>query len=351
MNTTFTINGATYTTNATGKYFYVTDDTRFQKRIPRKEYEAAYEQFVKEENERQNAAAENDEITDEQFCEMIAETEESNATEAGEEIAKEMLDEAMGELGYHPIDSEWNDIRYSTCDGQSKVMAWNTVEEGMEWVKEQELETEARMLENYCRHPEGTDLQKTAEFNQYGCVDCSKCNVQNCVHRDCMRRNPTIKGGLAECPRLKVKAEEPNHEMFTTNPVTGKTYYHGEDPDAKQPRAKKERKPRKSKNTAYTFSNGGVEFNLTAKQVDFIRHLPDTCFWQDGLDSAIWIDCLCDEIKGQFSNKPMTVGAMISTLCEKGLGARATGKVNGRKCTSFQLTAWGKAVAKDLGLE
>lgn len=117
---------------------------------------------------------------------------------------------------------------------------------------------------------------------------------------------------------------------------------------------KKVRKAKKAKaakkNAAYVFSNGGVEFTLTAKQVDFIRHLPDTCFWQDGLDSAIWIDCLCDEIKGQFSGKPMTVGAMISTLCEKGLGTRGKNRVNGRKCTSFALTDWGKAIAKDLGL-
>lgn len=252
---------------------------------------------------------------EEELAKLVAETEESNNTEAGKKIE---LDMAMEEMGYYPIDSEWNDIRYSTCDGQSKVMAWNTVEEGMKWVEEQKLGT--RMLENYCRHPEGTDLQKPAVLNQYGCVDCSKCNVQNCVHRDCMRRNPTSESGLAECPRLKVKAEEP-----------------------KQPKAKK---GRKSKDIAHEAE--GV--TLTAKQVDFIKHLPDTCFWENGLDSRIWVDCLCDEIGGQFEGKPMTVGAMISTLCEKGLGSRGSERRDGRKCTSFELTARGKAVAKSLGL-
>lgn len=107
---------------------------------------------------------------------------------------------------------------------------------------------------------------------------------------------------------------------------------------------------------------GGAEFEvgqppfsetviLTAKQMDFIRHLPDTCFWENGLDSCVWVDCLCDEIGGQFAGKPMTVGAMVSTLCEKGLGRRCKQKVNNRKATSFELTEKGKLVAQSLGLK
>lgn len=107
---------------------------------------------------------------------------------------------------------------------------------------------------------------------------------------------------------------------------------------------------------------GGAEFEvgqppfsetviLTAKQMDFIKHLPDTDFWENGIDSKIWVDCLCDDIKGQFEGKPMTVGAMISTLCEKGLGLRAKEKINNRKTTSFCLTEKGKLVAQSLGLK
>lgn len=102
----------------------------------------------------------------------------------------------------------------------------------------------------------------------------------------------------------------------------------------------KPRKAKKSKDVA--FECEGV--TLTAKQVDFIRHLPDTCFWENGLDSCIWVDCLCDDIGGQFAGKPMTVGAMISTICEKGLGSRGVEKRTGRKCTSFKLTTKGKLV-------
>lgn len=119
-----------------------------------------------------------------------------------------------------------------------------------------------------------------------------------------------------------------------------------------QGQEKAKRKPRKRipKSVGYRKEIDGVEVILTEKQLDFLNHLPDTCFWEDGTNSEIWVDCLCDEIGGQFKGKPMTVGAMISTLCEKGLGYRAKGRVNNKKCTSFGLTELGKQVAQDLGL-
>lgn len=120
---------------------------------------------------------------------------------------------------------------------------------------------------------------------------------------------------------------------------------------------KKPRKPRKSKDIAHEHKDGEVTITLTAKQVDFVLHLSDSDFWDRGLDSVLWCDVLCDEIKGQFEGKPMTIGAMVSTLCEKGLATRTkdrltdatTGK--SRKSTTFQLTEKGKEIAKELGLE
>lgn len=306
----------------------------------------------------------------------------------------------------------------------------------------------------YCRHPYGEDLSKPAEFNEFGCVDCSKCNVQECVHRDCMRRNPTWEGGLGECPRLKVEATKEidtddwndmqdsrnawtavdeitydvvasavrsfnktdaeveeimgiigkdakivmefndatsnlNADEFnsyikarldailnggadgnTTESLTEATEAHEEaettenTPDssnateslgeatenASEKKATKRTNKRVSKNTAWGKVIDNIDVSLTSKQVDFINHLPDTCFWEDGLDSVIWVDCLCDDIGGQFAGKPMTVGAMISTLCEKKLSIRATERRDGKKCTSFALTELGKKVAGELGL-
>lgn len=109
---------------------------------------------------------------------------------------------------------------------------------------------------------------------------------------------------------------------------------------------KKERKPRKSKDIAHE-SHGKT---LTSKQVDFIRHIPDTCFYENGLESTMWCDVLADEIGGQFAGKPMTVGAMISTLREKDLIYVQAEKVNGKKSKYFGFTDLGKKVAKELGL-
>ena len=140
---------------------------------------------------------------------------------------------------------------------------------------------------------------------------------------------------------LRVAKREAEESAKTEEPTTP------EEPKApKAPKAKRVRKPKDIGHTSTAVE--GV--TLTAKQVDFIRHLPDTCFWEHGLDSAIWVDCLCDDIGGQFKGKPMTVGAMISTLCEKGLGTRCKQRVNGKKATSFELTENGKLVAAELGL-
>lgn len=111
-------------------------------------------------------------------------------------------------------------------------------------------------------------------------------------------------------------------------------------------------KKRSKKNVAFTFTEmDGTETTLTEKQVDFIKHVPDTCFYENGLDSAIWIDVLADEIGGQFANKPMTVGAMVSTLREKGIISVGEDRVNGKRCKFFEFTELGKVLVGELGLK
>lgn len=275
---TFELFGATYTRKANGYcYAQCNGETSKTSRISKAEFEARYAEYAamdmtlteiesEEIAEATDEAAENPEISAEQFCGMVEKmNREQNERNEFTNISKEdVVDAILSEAA------------------------------------------------------EDTDLQKPAVINQYGCVDCSKCNVQNCVHRNCMRRNPTSVGGLGECPRLEVKGQE----------------------------TPKKKRARKSKDIAY--DGNGV--TLTTKQVDFIRHLPDTNFWENGLDSAVWTDVLADEIGGQFAGKPMTTGAMISTICEKGLANRATDRVNGRKATFMELTELGKKVAAELGL-
>jgi DNA-binding MarR family transcriptional regulator len=112
------------------------------------------------------------------------------------------------------------------------------------------------------------------------------------------------------------------------------------------------RKPRRSKDVA--FEHGDV--TLTAKQADFLRELDaagEAALGNKG--AGWWTDCICDEIGGQFLGKPMAVGAMISTLCEKGLGVRSKesrDQGNGRtkKVTSFNLTDKGREIWEAMGL-
>lgn len=113
------------------------------------------------------------------------------------------------------------------------------------------------------------------------------------------------------------------------------------------------RKPRRSKDVA--FEHEGA--TLTAKQADFLRELSEA--GQDGVlgdaESGWWTDCITDGIGGQFAGKPMAVGAMISTLCEKGLGTRSkeqreTAKGRTKKVTSFCLTDKGREVWEAMGL-
>lgn len=116
--------------------------------------------------------------------------------------------------------------------------------------------------------------------------------------------------------------------------------------EAEEAPAKKTKK-RSKKNAAFTLG----DVTLTEKQVDFIKHIPDTDFYENGLESTMWIDVLTDQIGGQFKDKPMTVGAMVSTLREKNLIYVGQDRINGRKCKYFGLTDLGKQVASELGLE
>jgi hypothetical protein len=115
---------------------------------------------------------------------------------------------------------------------------------------------------------------------------------------------------------------------------------------------KKASKPRKSKDIAFegTFEYANEEFHitLTAKQVKFIKRMPEDDFYEHGLDSTLWIDVFCDTIADEFN--PMAVGAMVSTLREKKLLGVDVQKMNGKKCKYLFFTALGMQVAKELGL-
>lgn len=244
-NITFTLNGATYEMTANGR-FYCTPMSGKKARIGKLAYEAAYNQHM---------AA----LVANGGQEKPVEPETKAEPEVKPEPKKvykkwKKLNAMMEKLGYYPCESAFDDVRYHTLDGQSKVVAWNTVEEGLEWAK------------------------------------------------------------------------------------------------ANTPKTEKKPRTKKVQEGGFEYDDNGTKITLTAKQADFFKHLPDTDFWENGVDSIIWVDSLCDEIGGQFASKPMTVGAMISTICEKGLGSRVIDRRDGRKCTQFALTDLGKKIATALGL-
>lgn len=111
-------------------------------------------------------------------------------------------------------------------------------------------------------------------------------------------------------------------------------------------KSKAKRKPRRSKDIAYE----GHGVTLTGKQKDFLEKLPGTGLWENGLESSVYCDELADEIGGQFRGKPMTIGAMISTLREKGILSVGRAECKG-KPKYIELTELGKEVATGLGLE
>lgn len=149
------------------------------------------------------------------------------------------------------------------------------------------------------------------------------------------------------------KEADKDHEEQEKNQNKIKAESEKNDHEAEEHMNKKSSKKRapRNKDLAAKITFEGKEIGITEKQKDFMLHLPDTDFWEHGLDSCIWIDVLADEIGGQFAGKKMTVGAMVSTLREKGLVNVGREKVNGKCAKSMALTGAGKAMAEEIGLK
>lgn len=158
---------------------------------------------------------------------------------------------------------------------------------------------------------------------------------------------------------LKVAEYEANTDLWEAEADAEKKAREDKvEADAKQAEeavAKKTKKKSK-KNVAFegVFETGEGEtfkvnhITLTEKQVRFLTLLPNDDFYENGLESTLWIDVLCDTLAGDFN--PMALGAMVSTLREKYLIYVGTQKVNGKKCKYFGFTELGKRVASELGL-
>lgn len=111
--------------------------------------------------------------------------------------------------------------------------------------------------------------------------------------------------------------------------------------------------PKKTKKAVriggFEFDHNGVQIILTPLQVKFVNLITKTSYWDTGVDSTLWIDLLCDELAEEMG--AMTIGAMVSTLREKGIIEVGTARRDTRKVKWFEFTDFGKVVvARVLGL-
>lgn len=146
--------------------------------------------------------------------------------------------------------------------------------------------------------------------------------------------------------------EKDGHE-YVRDFVNGKYYCDGEEISKTKwnkvmgiHKASNTKKSTKRRSKDVAFEAEGV--TLTAKQLDFMNHLEDDPY-SVSPDYGWWVDLLQDNIGGQFAGKPMTVGAMISTLREKGLmrvehEKRDNGDGKEVKCRSIYFTDLGRRV-------
>lgn len=331
MSSTFAIIDTTYSTNKTGNRFFKTEDGK-KTRISHREYDeakATYEQLM----------------TEEQTTETAPEQERLTTKDEGVWQYLTLRRPPMpGGIPAGAIEVGEFDDPFVVM-GVGTARGWATYDREL---TEQEL-ADHEMV------PMVTDDKGTAEKQQTDKeweaeAEAERKAREDKIAADAKATEDAVNGIMAT---LTEKAEE--------KPEKGKKKAKKEKTGKKdQPKAEtkeKAKKTRKSKDIAHEHKDGEVTITLTAKQVDFVLHLSDSCFWERGLDSVLWCDVLCDEIGGQFEGKPMTIGAMVSTLCEKGLAIRTkdrltdatTGK--SRKGTTFQLTEKGKEIAKELGLK
>lgn len=151
----------------------------------------------------------------------------------------------------------------------------------------------------------------------------------------------------AKKPAYEIKSlwdgDTTSYSLYIKGELEGRYWSYEEAEKVAKEKTKKA--PRKSKDIA--FEMNGV--TLTTKQVKFIKLMPRDDFFENGLESTLWIDVFCETITDQFS--PMAVGAMVSTLREKDIILIGQDKVNGKKAKWMKFTDLGKQVAKELGLD
>ena len=111
--------------------------------------------------------------------------------------------------------------------------------------------------------------------------------------------------------------------------------------------SKEMKKTRRSKDVAFEYCPNGTDaITLTTRQVQFLKLLPKTSFWEEGVESTLWCDCIAEDIDWN----PMSVGAMISTLREKRMVTVDRDESRQGKPKYITFTNLGKIIMQKMGL-
>lgn len=147
---------------------------------------------------------------------------------------------------------------------------------------------------------------------------------------------------LEELWKTEREAQEGPEETHETGEGTGVP---SPSPEAK----KRPRKAKKSRSRDHAFMTevDGQKINLTTKQVEFLERLSENPTWKIfGVKGIYHSDSYADELSDTMT--PMAVGAMITTLREKGLLETNMVRSDGKKVCAFKLTVAGAQVYNDL---
>jgi len=86
------------------------------------------------------------------------------------------------------------------------------------------------------------------------------------------------------------------------------------------------------------------EFKLTELQQVFLNNMKNDTFYEQGLDSVLWVDIYLDTLE-ELGHGRMTMGAIVSTLKEKGVINITSGAREKRKdVKAFYLSALGQLI-------
>lgn len=93
------------------------------------------------------------------------------------------------------------------------------------------------------------------------------------------------------------------------------------------------------------------DVRLTPRQVVFLRTMPCDDFYENGVDSVLWVDVFLETLQAKADMGAMVAGAMVSTLNEKNLISVGKERKEGKTVAFFSLTDKGKEVMQGLGID